>query len=59
MGIALRNEAEFVPVEIIEKESILILSGNKEADIFKRKEADSVVAIDRNALIDYEQYSVY
>lgn len=31
------------------------LSANREADVQKRKEADTTVAIDRNALIDADK----
>ncbi len=32
------------------------LLGNKDSDIYKRREQDTVVAIDRNALIDAEEF---
>jgi len=39
-----------------EQEAIKILQQNKDHDIFKKIEGDTIVAIDRNAVIDQDEY---
>ena len=52
----MRGEGEKAQVQIAEEvDNEKLLLESKDADIFKKKEIDSIVAIDRNALIDSEE----